>query len=171
MTEEPLDHRDKLDRIREVSMTVDEPRNAGQIADAAGVARNTAAKYLQHLVAADKLATIEHGRETRYYPDPVTQYFDQVRDLIENHTKEELTHELAAIRDDVDSWKDEYGVATPDELRSSVGDESVSADERRRRIRDAEDWEYYRHQADLIRQAIQLYDAVEATRDGNRVSP
>lgn len=162
-------HTAKLDRIREVAMTVREPRNAGEIADSAGVARNTAEKYLRQLVEADKLATIERGRETCYYPDPVTQYLDQIRDLVETHQKDELTAELGAIRDDIDAWKAEYDVATPDELRTTVGDDLPAA-ERRQRRHDAVDWEYYKHQTTLIKQAIHLYDTVESAREGRLTS-
>jgi len=163
------DHATKLDRIREVAMTVREPRNAGEIAEAAGVARNTAEKYLKQLVEADKLATSERGRETCYYPDPVTQYFDQIRDLVNEHQKDELTAELEAIRDDIDEWKDEYDVESADELRTTVGDD-ISPSERRQRRHVAEDWEYYEHQATLIKQAIQLYDTIEATRKSRLAS-
>lgn len=157
----PTDHSEKLDRIREVAMTVREPRNAGEIAESAGVARNTAEKYLDQLVETDTLAVEKQGRETRYYPDPVTQYLDHVRDLIEKHTKDELTDELAAIQADIDAWKDQYGVSNPDELRASVGSEGLSPEERRQRIHDAEDWEYYLHQTELIKQALGLYDPLE----------
>lgn len=163
------DHTAKVARIREVAMTVREPKNAGEIADAAGVARNTAEKYLTQLVEADKLETIQRGRETCYYPDPVTQYFDQIRDLINEHQKDELTAELDAIREDIDEWKDVYDVESADELRATVGDD-IPATERRQRRHDAEDWEYYEHQATLIKQAIQLYDTIEATRDNQLAS-
>jgi sugar-specific transcriptional regulator TrmB len=165
----PPTHTEKLARIREVAMTVHEPRNAGEIADAAGVARNTAAKYLTQLVEADKLATVQRGRETCYYPDPVTQYFDQIRALVSDHRKDELTDELGAIRNDIDEWKAEYDVESADELRATVGDD-IPASERRQRRHDADDWEYYEHQATLIKQAIQLYDTVEAARERRRVS-
>lgn len=157
----PMDHSEKLDNIREVAMTVREPRNAGEIAESAGVARNTAEKYLDQLVETDTLAVEKRGRETRYYPDPVTQYLDHVRDLIEEHTKDELTHELAAIQEDIDAWKDDYGVSTPNELRASVGDGGLSPEERTQRIHDAEDWEYYLHQTELIKQALSLYEPIE----------
>jgi hypothetical protein len=166
---EPTNHTEKVDRIREVAMTVREPKNAGEIADVAGVARNTAEKYLEQLVEADKLTTIQRGRETCYYPDPVTQYFDQIRDLVNEHQKDELTAELGAIRDDIDEWKDTYDVASADELRTTVGD-ALPASERRQRRHDAEDWEYYEHQATLIKQAIQLYDTIEATRERHLAS-
>lgn len=166
---ESPNHTAKLNRIREVAMTVREPRNAGDIAEAASVARNTAKKYLQQLVEADKLATIQRGRETCYYPDPVTQYFDHIRDLVETHQKDELTAELGAIRDDIDAWKTEYDVASADELRTTVGDDLPAA-ERRQRRNDAEDWEYYEHQAALIKQAIQLYDTIESARESRLTS-
>lgn len=167
----PDDRRSTFEKVRAVAMTVREPKNAGEVADAADVARNTAEKYLQQLVEADKLTTVREGRETRYYPDPVTRYFDHLRDLVENHGKEELTDELAAIRTDIEDWQDEYGVETPDALRASVGDPDLSADERERRRRDAEDWEYFERQAAAIRQAIRLYDAVEDTRETLDRSP
>jgi len=150
-------------------MTVREPKNAGEIADSAGVARNTAEKYLTQLVATNTLATIQRGRETCYYPDPVTQYFEQIRELVDTHEKADLTAELAAIREDIDAWKKEYDVDSPDELRASVGDERPTAEHRQRR-HDAEDWEYYEHQATLIKQALQLYDTIEATRKHRHVS-
>lgn len=161
--------RSTLTRIREVAMTVQEPKNAGEIADSAGVARNTAEKYLSQLVEADKLETIQRGRETCYYPDPVTQYFDQIRDLVDAHQKDELTAELAAIRDDIDEWKDAYEVESPDELRATVGDE-ISATERRQRRHDAEDWEYYEQQATIIKQAIRLHDSIMTTREDHLAS-
>lgn len=166
---ETTDHTAKVERIREVAMTVREPKNAGEIAATAGVARNTAEKYLTQLVEADKLTTIQRGRETCYYPDPVTQYFDQIRDLVNNYQKDELTAELGAIRDDIDEWKDEYDVGSTDELRTTVGDD-IPVSERRQRRHDADDWEYYKHQATLIKQAIQLYDTIETTRESRLAS-
>lgn len=160
---------EKVDRIREVAMTVREPKNAGEIADAVGVARNTAEKYLSHLVEADKLTTIQRGRETCYYPDPVTQYFDQIRELVNEQHKDDLTAELGAIRDDIDAWKTNYDVASADELRATIGDD-IPAAERRQRRHDADDWEYYEHQATLIKQAILLYDTIEATRESRLAS-
>ena len=41
---ETTDHMTKVTRIREVAMMVREPKNAGEIADSAGVARNAAEK-------------------------------------------------------------------------------------------------------------------------------
>lgn len=155
-------HEAKLARLREVAMTVREPRNAGEIAEAAEMSPNTARKYLDQLVDAGVLETVSVGRETRYAPDRKRQYLDQLRDLIERHSKDELTSELAAIRDDIDDWRRTYDVDTPDELRASVGDDATDAADREQRLRDAEDWEYFAQRATVIQEAITLYDSLEA---------
>ena len=157
-------HTEKLTRIREVAMTVGEPRNAGEIAASAGVARNTAVKYLRQLVEADMIDTVTDGRETRYVPDPVTQHLNHVRELVEAHTKDELTDELEAIGNDTEETANRYDVSSSDELRATLGDEDLSAAERAQRRRDVEDWEHYHHQAEVIRQALLLYDSLETAR-------
>jgi transposase-like protein len=154
-----LSHEEKLKRIREVAMTVREPRNAQEIAESADVAPNTARKYLRQLVETNQLATAEHGRETVYYPDPTTQRFDQIRELIEEHSKQELVNELDTIESEIDGWKKEYDVDSPDELRTSISGEPE--EERKSRLRDAEDWEYFEHQSEVIGYAVMLYDTVE----------
>ena len=154
-----MDSVEKLDRIREIAMTVSEPKNAGEIAEVADVSRNTAAKYLTQLAKDDVLIAETRGRETTYRPDPVTQYFGQLRKLTSDHTKEELTRELDAIRADIERFRSTYGVDRPDELRATVGDAS-EAEERAQRRQDAEDWEYFEHQRRLIQQALELYDGV-----------
>ena len=162
MSLEDGSHEDKLTRLREAAMTVREPRNAGELADTVGVAPNTARKYLEQLVDAGLLETVTVGRETRYAPNRKRQYLDQLRELTEGFTKEELTAELAAIRDDVDAWKREYDVDSPDELRISLGEEELDASDRERRSLDAEDWEYFDRRATMLQQAIALYDSLEA---------
>ena len=152
-------HEEKLRRIREVSMTVREPRNAQEIAESADVAPNTARKYLRQLVETNRLIAVERGRETLYHPDPTTQRFDQIRDLIEENTKKELVEEIDVIESQIETWKKEYDVGSPDELRASIS--GKPEDERLSRLHDAEDWEYFEHQSEMIGHAVMLYDAVE----------
>lgn len=161
-----LSHEEKLKRIREVAMTVREPRNAEEIAESAGVAPNTARKYLRQLVETNQIATTERGRETVYYPDPTTQRFNQIRELIEGHSKQELVDELNAIESDIDDWKSEYAVDSPDELRASISGEPE--EERESRLRDAEDWEYFEHQSKIIGHAVMLYNTVEEDRSSQQ---
>lgn len=158
-----MDSVEKLARIREIAMTVNGPKNAGEIAEMADVSRNTAAKYLAQLAEDDVLIAETRGRETTYRPDPITQYFSQLRELTSDHTKEELTRELDAIQGDIERFRNTYDIDRPDELRAAVGDAS-EAEERAQRRQDAEDWEYFEHQRRLIQQALELYDGVVESR-------
>lgn len=156
-------HAAKLTRLRDVAMTVSEPRNAGEIAESAELSPNTARKYLDQLVETGILETVDVGRETRYTPDRKRQYLDQLRESIETHSKDALANELDAIRDDIDDYRLTYDIETPDELRASVGDDGVDAADREQRLRDAEDWTYFERRATMLQEAITLYDSLDAT--------
>ncbi|WP_247729955.1 winged helix-turn-helix domain-containing protein [Halovivax limisalsi] len=165
------DHAAKLTRLRDVAMTVRGPKNAREISEAADLSPNTARKYLDQLVEAGVLETIDAGRETRYAPDRKRQYLDQLRELIETYAKDDLANELDAIRGDVDDFRRTYDVETPDELRASVGADGVDAPDREQRIRDAEDWAYFEQRATMLQEAITLYDSLDAAgRDRPGVS-
>lgn len=154
------------DRVRALALTLTEARNAGWVADQADVSRSSAVTYLERMVDSGELVAVERGQETRYRPDPATQYFKELRRLITGHTRDELTDELDAIAEDISERRDRYGVETPTELRRTLGDADLSADERRERRRAVEDWEYDRHQRDLIEQALAQYDRVERLLSG-----
>lgn len=155
------DYESGADRVRAVALTITEGKNAGWIADEAAVARSSAVRYLERMVDSGELVAIERGRETVYRPDPVTQYFTELRRLITSNTPGELTTELEAIANEIADWRDEYGVESSAELRGTLGDPDLDDRERSERKRVIEDWEYVRHQRDLIRQALDQYDRVE----------
>lgn len=154
------DDADSEDRVRVVAEQFTRPRSASWVADQARVDYKTARKYLEKLVGDDRLRTTERDRTKLYYPDPRQQFFEEIGDLVETNTKDELTAELSAMGDRIESWQDEYGVETSDELRTTL-DETLSVEERRERERVIEDWEYTREMRMLVRHAIQLYDDLQ----------
>lgn len=155
------DNESGAERVRAVALTLTDGKNAGWIADEAAVARSSAVTYLERMIDSGELVAIERGRETVYRPDPVTQYFTELRRLITSNTPGELTTELETIADEITGWRDEYGVESPAELRGTLGDPDLDERERSERKRIIEDWEYVRHRRDLIRQALAQYDRVE----------
>jgi hypothetical protein len=106
------------------------------------------------------LEVVETAEGTCYKPDPVTQFLDEVRDLAETHSQEELTAELRDIADEIDRWKREFDVASLAELRQSVGDDDLSAEQRRERLDVVEEWEYDVEMREAIRLAIGLKDSL-----------
>lgn len=151
---------DAAERVRHVALTRTTPRNAGWIATEADVSRDTAVKYLSRMADQGDLKIVETAEGTCYKPDPVTQFLDEVRDLAEAHPHEELTAELRNIADEIDRWKREYGVESLSELRQSVGDDDLSAEQRRERVDIVEEWEYDVEMREAIRLAIGLKDSL-----------
>jgi len=145
------------ERVRMVAETVSESRTANWVAEEAEVAHETARKYLDRLVEDGRLVAHDDGDRTSYRPDPVGQYLTETRELYETHTPEELADSLAAMNDDIRSWRETYGVETPNELRASIGDASDAEDERERR-RIADEWERLRYRRQLVEDALRLHD-------------
>jgi hypothetical protein len=151
---------DAAERVRHVALTRTTPRNAGWIATEADVSRDTAVKYLSRMAEQGDLDVVETAEETSYKPDPVAHFLDEVRDLAETHSQEELTAELRDIADEIDRRKHEFDVASLAELRQSVGDDDLSAEQRRERLDVVEEWEYDVEVREAIRLAIGLIESL-----------
>lgn len=143
---------DSAERVRHVVLTQTESRNAGWIATEADVSRDTAVKYLNRMVDRGDLEITETANGTCYKPDSVTQLLREVRQLAEEQTLDELTHELNQISTEIDEWKNQYSVESVSELRKSIGDDELTGDDRRERLEIIEEWEYNVE----IRESIQL---------------
>lgn len=161
MTDDPdsawNDDMDSADRVRAVAETLTRPRSASWVATQAAVNYKTAQKYLGKLVSDGRLRTTESDRTTYYAPNPRQQFFEEIGDLIDSHSKAELTQELQGMSARIESWQSEYGVDSPDELRVTL-DETLSTAERREREGVIDSWEYTREMRTIVRHAIRLYD-------------
>lgn len=146
------DGMDAGERVRHVALTRTDPQNAGWIAAEADVSRDTAVKYLTRMVEQGDLEVIETSNGDAYKPDSVTQFLGNVRQLAEEHTLDELTQELNAIGDEIDTWKANYEIESLAALRQSIGRDDLAGDERRERLEVIEEWEYNVE----VREAIQL---------------
>lgn len=145
------------ERVRMVAITVDEPRTANWIADEAVVAHETATKYLSQLVDDGQLVAERAGDRTVYRPDPVSQYLDEVRELYEGHSPDELATGLRDITEQIEGWRDEYGIETPNELRATIGGVE-DAEEARTRQRIALEWDRLAARRSLVEDALRLHD-------------
>lgn len=151
-----------FDRVRSVAFAMQQPRTAGQIADSAHVSEKTARGHLRRLVEMDVLLETAADGPTTYYPDPGYMRYREVRTLAREHDRDELTEIVATLKGDIEGWQDEYDVAGPDALRTSVADADVSEAAVYDRQQIAEDWEYTEHRLGLIRDAFAQYDRLTA---------
>lgn len=150
-----------FDRVRSVAFALQQPRTAGEIAERAHVSEKTARGHLQRLVEMDVLLADDDG-PTTYYPDPAFVRYREVRTLAREHDRDELVDVVATLKGDVESWREEFGVETPDELRATVADADVPEAEVYERQRIAEDWEYAEHRLELVREALAGYERLTA---------
>lgn len=151
---------DAADRVRHVALTRTTPQNAGWIAQEAEVSRDTAVKYLERMADYGGLETVETVDGTCYKPDDVTHFLRDVRALAEDHSANELTEELRAIGDEINSWKSTFDVDSLEELRQSVGQEDLSSDERRERLDTIEEWVYNIQMREALQLAISLQSSL-----------
>lgn len=152
------EHTSAFDRVRSVALSLSEPRSAAWIAEEALVAENTARRHLERLADLHVLTTDATGSAVTYYPDPVYVRTRDLRELVADHDRDELTELAAALKADVESWQDEFGVRSPDELRSTAAGEGTSADEALERRRVASDWELTEYRLSLVEDALSRYD-------------
>lgn len=145
------------ERVEAVALTVGEPRTANWIAKEAEVAHETATKYLNRLADDGKLTADTRGQQTTYEPDPVGQYLIEMRELYEEHSPDELAASLEAMNEQIRTWKAEYDVKTPNELRASLRGTDDAEDERERR-QAAREWDHLETRRRLVEDALRLYD-------------
>ena len=157
-TERWVEETSAFDRVRSVAFALQQPRTAGQIAESAHVSEKTARDHLRRLVEMDVMLEETGEGPTTYYPDPAYMRYREVRTLAREHDRDELTDIVATLKRDIEEWRDEFDVETPDELHASVADANVSKEAVYERQKIAEDWEFTEHRLGLIKDALAEYD-------------
>ena len=71
------------------------------------------------------------------------------RERLDELPDDELRDELRRIEEEIEGWRDEYGVESPEDLRESI-DETLPVEERERRREDEYDWRHNDYTRDLI---------------------
>jgi hypothetical protein len=152
------EHASAFDRVKSVTMTLSEPRSAPWIAEQAAVSPNTARDHLRRLVDLSVVTETDDDGTSHYYPDPLYTRLRDIRALLEETTKQELSEQAAELKTDITAWKTEYDVDTPDTLRERSAEDNVSAEQAYELTRAASDWELARYHLSLIQDAITNYD-------------
>ena len=145
------------DRVREIATTLTQPRSVEWVRKEAGISsRQTAKEELELLAEFDEIRAVEVDGNTRYAPNYQRRYFDELAELIEDHTREELREEIAAIREEIEGWQSEFGVDSRRELESTLTDEGLSSEEIRARNRVLRKWEQREGNKRLLERALAI---------------
>jgi hypothetical protein len=95
---------------------------------------------------------------TKYAPNYQLRYFNEITELINSHTREDLRDEIADIQDEIDAWMAEFDVESRDGLEATLTDEDLTGEEIRTRNTVLRRWERYEDNKRLLKHALELYD-------------
>lgn len=150
------------DRVRMVARQLSEPRTANWIATEAGWSHAPTTRVLERLVDDGVLRRDESGSNTTYYPDYRRQAMQEAVRLRDGERSvEDLTDRLAEMNDRVRTWQDEFDVASPNELRATIGGENLDGEEETRRRELARDWDHLERRIRIVRFVIREWDFLE----------
>lgn len=152
--------RSARERVREIATTLTEPRSVESVREEAQISSwQTAKDELEMLVEFGQVQAIDgDDGNTKYAPNYQLRYFNELTELINNHTREELREEIAAIQETVDEWKRDFAVESRDELESTLTDADLDSEAIRERNRVLRQWERYEDNKRLVKHALELYE-------------
>lgn len=156
------------ERVRHVVELLDEPTPVQEIADRAAVSRTTADDELRRLQSDDWVTETTIDGTKAYDLNPVRMLFDEVTDLIEEHSRDELESRFAELKAEQEDLAAEYGVDSLTEFRERLVEEELSAAELQERRNVIATWEALDAERGLVKHALQLYgDVVELSSPRN----
>jgi len=147
------------DRVRMVARQVSEPRTANWIATEADWSHEPTSRVLNRLAEDGVLHRDDGGTHTTYYPDTRRQAMQEAMRLRDGeYTVEELTDRLTEMKSQIREWEDRFGVDSPNQLRGTLAETGVGADEEDRRREIAREWEHLADRLPVVKAALQEYD-------------
>ncbi|WP_255212540.1 hypothetical protein [Halorubrum sp. CBA1229] len=156
------------ERVREVATTLTKPRSVEWVREEAQVsAWQTAKDELEMLVEFGQIQAVDgDDGHTKYAPNYQLRYFTELTELINTHTRADLREEVAAIQDDIDEWKADFGVESRDELESTLTDDDLDSTAIRDRNRVLRQWERYEDNKRLLKHVFALYGSAYEPNSG-----
>ncbi|RBI59367.1 hypothetical protein DMJ13_22300 [halophilic archaeon] len=154
------------DRVRMVARQLSEPRTANWIASEAGWSHEPTKRVLERLVDDGILHHDDSGTHTTYYPDYRRQAMQEAMRLRDSgHTVEELTDRLAEMKAQIRDWEDKLDVESPNQLRGTLANDALDADEEDRRREIAREWEHRQRRIQIVGFAIREWDFLAPTTE------
>lgn len=153
------------ERVRMVLELLDAPRTVSEIADAADVAWATADSELARLTTENRVAEHDMDGQTKYGPNLVQMFLDQVIDLIQEHSRDELEGQLLKYQEELEELQADHDADSAEEFRERLAAGELSGAEMREIRSIAATWEAVETERRLTKQALHLYEDVTRFSD------
>lgn len=158
------------DRVRMIARQLSEPRTVNWIASEADYSHEPTRRILERLADDGVLVRDDDGTHTTYYPDyrhQTVQEAMRLRDSVESI--EALTDRLTEMKAQIREWEQEYSVDSPNELRATLAEADISADEEARRRERAQEWEHLQRRIRIVGFAIREWDFLQPPTEPGRI--
>ena len=128
VVEEWIEETTPFDRVYESIRTTYDPTSASEIADRARVSPTTARKHLRTLVDAGEVTTSQDGQTMLYRRSETGIVTEHAQSLLAERTPEEIASGIAEMKTQIQEWRDEHGVDSPEELARELSIEDADSD-------------------------------------------
>lgn len=154
------------ERVQMVARQLSDPQTANWIASEAGWSHEPTKRVLERLVADGIIRRDDSGAHTTYYPDYRQQAVQEAMRLRDSgRTVDELTDHLAEMKAQIRDWTDEYGVASPNELRATLVEDDLEPDAAAQRREIAQEWDHLQRRIQIVGFAIREWDFLSPESD------
>ncbi|WP_338737848.1 winged helix-turn-helix domain-containing protein [Haloplanus salilacus] len=126
--EEWLEETTPFERVYEIIRTTYDPASAGEIADRARVSATTARKHLRTLESAGEVTTSQDGQTTCYRRSETAIVTEHAQSLLAELSPEEISSGIADMKAQIQEWREEYGVDSPEEFARELDVDDVDSD-------------------------------------------
>jgi len=128
VVEEWVDETTPFERVYEIIRSTYDPISASQIADRARVSPTTARKHLGTLVDAGEVTTSQDGQTTLYRRSETGIVTEHAQSLLAERTPEEIASGITEMKAQIQGWRDEHGVDSPEAFARELDIEDVDSD-------------------------------------------
>lgn len=126
--EEWVEETTPFERVYEIVRRVYDPAAAAQIADRARVSPTTARKHLRTLESAGEVTTSQDGQTTRYRRSKTAIVTEHAQSLLAERTPDEIASGIADMKAQIQEWREEYGVDSPEEFARELDIDDADSD-------------------------------------------
>jgi DNA-binding MarR family transcriptional regulator len=117
-----------FERVYEIIRSAYDPASAREIADRARVSPTTARKHLRTLESAGEVKTSQDGQTTRYRRSETAIITEHAQSLLAERTPEEIASGIADMKAQIQKWRQEYGVDSPEEFARELAVDDADSD-------------------------------------------
>lgn len=154
------EHTTGRERVRMVVELLEEPATVTEIADEADVAWDTADSELERMMEENLVDDYEVDGQTKYGPNIVRQFLDQILDLIRENDREELEAQLVDHQERLEALQEEHEARSANEFREELVTEGRTAEEMQEIRNIVSTWEALETELSLTKHALHFYDDV-----------